>query len=81
MRRSALVMTLKVILGMFLALLVPTPATTQEPAPPVQELKDVFPKNRPILHMQIATSLNASTGATRTYTLLFPWMQVRSAAV
>jgi hypothetical protein len=47
MRRNALVMTFEVILGMFLALLVPTQATTQEPAPPEQELKDLFPKKPP----------------------------------
>jgi hypothetical protein len=44
MRRSALIDTFGIILTLFFAVLAPGRSAAQEPAPPEQELKDVFPK-------------------------------------
>jgi hypothetical protein len=47
MRRSSLVETLGIILTLCIAFLAPAQGVAQEPAPPEQELKDVFPKKPP----------------------------------
>jgi hypothetical protein len=47
MRRSALIDTFGIILTLFFAVLAPGQSSAQEPAPPEQELKDVFPKKPP----------------------------------
>jgi hypothetical protein len=47
MRRSALIDRFGIILTLFFAVLAPGQSSAQEPAPPEQELKDVFPKKPP----------------------------------
>jgi hypothetical protein len=47
MRRSARINTFGIVLTLFFAVLAPGQSSAQEPAPPEQELKDVFPKKPP----------------------------------